>query len=91
MPDSLGKIAFDAYNRSTGGKTFDGREIPPWERVCDEKPHVAMAWNEAAAAIRAVALNEAAEVARTWGDAPPRAGGRRDALAAAIRSLGGGK
>jgi hypothetical protein len=48
---TLGQIGFEAYNASTGGKTFDGRDIPPWESVAAEKPHVAKAWEDAAQAI----------------------------------------
>lgn len=29
----VAKIAFDAYNVQAGGKTWDGKEIPPFEKV----------------------------------------------------------
>ena len=46
-----GQIAFEAYNKSTGGKTFDGREIPTWDEVKESKPHVCTAWEDAAMAV----------------------------------------
>lgn len=35
MPDSLGKIAFDAYREARGGKNHDGSPTPTWEQVGD--------------------------------------------------------
>lgn len=29
----IAKIAFDAYNAAAGGKTWDGKDIPPFEAV----------------------------------------------------------
>lgn len=48
---SLGQIGFEAYNESTGGKTFDGRPIPPWSQVETASPHVVKAWSAAGEAI----------------------------------------
>lgn len=43
----LAKVAFDAYGASTGGKTWDGRDIPPYAVVAERTPHVARAWEAA--------------------------------------------
>ena len=43
--DTLGQIAFEAYNEKKGGKTYDGKPIPPWSEVGDE---VRGAWEFAA-------------------------------------------
>lgn len=53
MGPDLGQVGYEAYAKSTGGKTFDGRAMPTWEQVCAEKPHVAKAWRDAAEAIKA--------------------------------------
>lgn len=29
----IAKVAFDAYNVQAGGKTWDGKDIPPFEEV----------------------------------------------------------
>ena len=47
----LARVAFDAYGASTGGKTFDGRDIPPYSVVAEKTPHVARAWEAAVAAV----------------------------------------
>lgn len=47
----LARIAFDAYGASTGGKTYDGRMIPPFDEIRAKNPRVAAAWE---AAVRAV-------------------------------------
>lgn len=44
-----GQIGYEAYALHTDGKTFDGRNMPPWSEVC--KTHVGGAWEAAAAAI----------------------------------------
>lgn len=45
---SSGRIGYKAYAESTGGKTFDGRDMPSWEKL---PPRVKDAWQAAAAAI----------------------------------------
>lgn len=47
----LGQIGYEAYAASTGGKTYDGRDMPTWEQVQERTPHVAKAWSDAASAI----------------------------------------
>lgn len=47
----LAEVAFNAYGQSTGGKTWDGKDIPPYAAVREKTPHVARAWE---AAVRAV-------------------------------------
>lgn len=48
MGDLLGKAGYEAYAKSTGGKTFDGREMPKWE---DLPQRIRDAWTQAANAI----------------------------------------
>ena len=33
MGKTLGQIGYEAYGSSTGGKTFDGRDMPTWEEI----------------------------------------------------------
>lgn len=47
-PEAFGHIAFDAYNRSKGGLTYDGKKIPPWE---DLPTDVRKAWEASAEAV----------------------------------------
>lgn len=47
----LARVAFDAYGASTGGKTWDGKPIPPFETIRERTPHVAKAWEDAVAAV----------------------------------------
>lgn len=48
----LARVAFEAYGASTGGKTWDGKDIPPFEVIRERTPHVARAWEAAADAVR---------------------------------------
>lgn len=34
-PEQRGERAYEAYSRATGGKTFDGRDMPSWEFLGD--------------------------------------------------------
>lgn len=52
IPD-LARVAFEAYGASTGGKTWDGKAIPPFDEVRVRTPHVAAAWEAAVAAVLA--------------------------------------
>jgi len=36
--------AYDAYAESTGGKTYDGRQMPTWLEIGEKTPHVQRAW-----------------------------------------------
>lgn len=47
----LARVGFEAYGASTGGKTWDGKDIPPFDVIRERTPHVAKAWEDAAAAI----------------------------------------
>lgn len=47
----LARVAFEAYGASTGGKTWDGKPIPPFDVIRERTPHVALAWEAAATAI----------------------------------------
>lgn len=42
------KVAYEAYARSTGGKTFDGRDMPVWSGLGDK---IQTAWVAAAGAV----------------------------------------
>lgn len=48
---SLGQIAFEAYNASKGGLTWDGKPIPPWDELSGDKAAVQAAWQVAAEAV----------------------------------------
>lgn len=50
---TLGQIAFEAYNESKGGLTYDGKPIPPWHELSGDREAVHRAWEVAAAAVRA--------------------------------------
>lgn len=43
-----GKVGYEAYAAFTGGKTFDGRQMPTWEELPDR---IRNAWRESAIAI----------------------------------------
>jgi hypothetical protein len=45
---ALAAIAFDAYNKQAGGKTWDGKDIPPFSEVGEK---VQLNWCAAALAI----------------------------------------
>lgn len=47
LPD-LARDLFDAYNASTGGKTWDGKDVPPYDVIAQKTPHVARAWEAVA-------------------------------------------
>lgn len=49
----LAREAFEAYGASTGGMTWDGRPIPPFDEVRQRTPHVAAAWEAAVSAVLA--------------------------------------
>lgn len=44
-----GRVGYEAYAQSTGGKTFDGRDMPTWDALPER---IQKAWNDAASAIR---------------------------------------
>lgn len=46
--EALGALGYAGYSKQTGGKTFDGRDMPKWE---DLPPNIKAAWAAAAAAI----------------------------------------
>jgi len=60
-----GQIGYEAYAAHTGGKTFDGREMPTWEQVVASGTKVAGAWEAAADAIATQAHRAAAGVPHT--------------------------
>lgn len=49
----LARVAFEAYGASTGGKTWDGKPIPPFDTIRERTPHIAKAWEDAVAAVLA--------------------------------------
>lgn len=48
MESSLGKRGYEAYAKSTGGKTFDGRDMPTWDALPE---NIKKAWADASKAI----------------------------------------
>lgn len=57
MPDnkkSLGEIAYDGYRDHTGGKTWNGYDMPHW---ADLGEHVRSAWEAGAKAAQRQVLN----------------------------------
>ena len=48
MALDIGRIGFEAYSVSVGGKTYDGKDIPKWE---DVGQRVQDAWRAAGIAI----------------------------------------
>jgi hypothetical protein len=50
---SPGQVAFEAYNASKGGLTYDGKPIPPWSSLSDAMGEAAKrGWEAAARAAR---------------------------------------
>lgn len=47
---TYGQIAYEAYADSTGGKTFDGRDMPKWEQLPER---IQLAWSAATRAVMA--------------------------------------
>lgn len=45
---NLGQIAFEAYCEYTGGKTHDGKDVPPWSDLGDQ---IQGAWEASACAV----------------------------------------
>ena len=50
---SDGQVAFEAYNESKGGLTYDGKPIPPWDTLSGNAvgESVQRAWEPAAPAV----------------------------------------
>jgi len=78
-PKSPGQIAFEAYNESKGGLTYDGKPIPPWDTLHGDKAAVQLAWEAAAQAVADTLLDglsqnpvAAISVARTGVERLPR-------------------
>lgn len=64
MP-KYGQIGYEAYADATGGKTFDGREMPKWSELPER---IENAWEAAAAAITRA---HARDVANVFEELPP--------------------
>lgn len=62
----LGQAGYEAYAKQTGGKTFDGRDMPTWEQLPDR---IKEAWSAAAQGI--VAAHRVAHYGLTPEPAPP--------------------
>jgi len=60
-----GQIAFEAYNESKGGRTYDGKPIPPWEAIENrgDGHGVKIAWEAAAEAAYAAIASRMSVVA----------------------------
>ena len=53
---AVARTAYEAYARSMGGKTYDGRDMPQWREL---PQHIQVAWETAARhAVRAVVQTE---------------------------------
>jgi len=49
------RVAYEAYARSTGGKTFDGRDMPRWSDLGDK---IQTAWLAASSAAVSAYAND---------------------------------
>lgn len=47
FPKTYGEVSYNSYARITGGKTFDGRDMPTWDDLGDR---IQIAWEAAAKA-----------------------------------------
>lgn len=47
--ETWGRLAYEAYATTTGGRTYDGRPMPTW---ADLGEPIQCAWNAAAQAVR---------------------------------------
>ena len=47
----LGRIAYEAYSASVGGKSVRGEALPTWDAQVEENHDVAAAWCAAAQAV----------------------------------------
>jgi len=52
---TAGQVGYEAYSIHTGGKTFDGRDMPLWDELPDDTK---LAWGAAATAIAEYKLGE---------------------------------
>lgn len=64
---NVGKVAYEAYAQFTGGKTFDGREMPTWENLTDR---IRSAWEAASTAAREIADFEEVDIETEAADGP---------------------
>jgi hypothetical protein len=46
--ERYGRLAFEAYGKSTGGRTYDGRPIPKWHELPE---NIREAWCAAGAVV----------------------------------------
>lgn len=53
--ETLAQTGYEAYAAQTGGKTFDGRDMPTWDALPDR---IRAAWSAAAAEIAARVIVE---------------------------------
>lgn len=58
MDMELGKVAFDAYSRTVGRVTYDGKQIPAWDGLTDI---VRAGWAHAASEVVAAAEDQIRE------------------------------
>ncbi len=47
----LGRIAYEAYSASVGGKSVTGQKLPSWDEQVTDKHEIAAAWCAAAQAV----------------------------------------
>jgi hypothetical protein len=48
LMDALGQIAWEAYAKAVGGKSFDDKPLPTWDELGDRQRH---GWGVAATAV----------------------------------------
>jgi hypothetical protein len=63
---TVGRIGYEAYAKSTGGKTYDGRDMPKWREL---PPKIRKAW-EAATCAAIAASDQDCEVFLVEDDDP---------------------
>ncbi len=67
-----GQIAFEAYNESKGGLTYDGKPIPPWDTLTgDVGEAVKRAWEVAAGAVAVHVRDQCAAICDLYIVSPP--------------------
>lgn len=70
------QAAFEAYNESAGGLTFDGRPIPAWNTLVAQGSRTVDHWR---AAVRGVDAHRARRAASPGPELPPGRVARMDA------------
>lgn len=53
LMSALGKVAWNTYKESVGGKSINGDPLPEWEALCTDpsKAKIVIAWKSSAIAV----------------------------------------